>query len=195
MYIVTKKNETFFLADTTVNVDPTPEELADIALQAADFATNFDIVPRVALLSYSNFGSVKGKVPDKMRSALKIIRERAPELMVDGEMQANTAVSPEILESAFPFSSLKGGANVLVFPGLASGNISYKLLNKIGGLKIIGPALNGFCRSVHILQRGDDVHDILNMTALAVVDAQAQRKKNVSTTNIIFSTQKCPGLN
>ncbi len=180
MYIVTKKNETFFLADTTVNVDPTPEELADIALQAADFATNFDIVPRVALLSYSNFGSVKGKVPDKMRSALKIIRERAPELMVDGEMQANTAVSPEILESAFPFSSLKGGANVLVFPGLASGNISYKLLNKIGGLKIIGPALNGFCRSVHILQRGDDVHDILNMTALAVVDAQHKEKECIN---------------
>ncbi len=172
LYIVSTKKETFFLSDTTVNVNPTPEDIADITLQAAAFVKTFDIVPRVALLSYSNFGSARGESPVKMQTALQIIRRRLPELIVDGEMQANTAVSPDIINNTYPFSPLKDGANVLIFPELNSGNISYKLLNKLGGSHLIGPILLGLSKSVHILQRGDDVNEILNMAAIAVVNAQ-----------------------
>ncbi len=172
LYIVSTKQETYFLSDTTVNIDPTAEDIADITLQAAEFVETFDITPRVALLSYSNFGSAKGTSPAKMQEALKIIRQRAPELIVDGEMQANTAVSPDIINSTYPFSVLKNGANVLIFPELNSGNISYKLLNKLGGAHLIGPILLGLSKSVHILQRGDDVNEILNMAAIAVVASQ-----------------------
>lgn len=172
LYIVSNKKDTYFFADTTVNVDPSAEDLSDIALQAADFATNFDIIPRVALLSYSNFGSAKGDSPDKIQKALKIIKERNPQLKVDGEMQADTAVLTEIIDGTFPFSELKGGANVLIFPDLNSGNIAYKLLYTIGGAHVIGPVVLGLGKSVHVLQRGSEVHDIVNMAAIAVVDAQ-----------------------
>ena len=172
LYILTNKKNTYFLADTTVNIDPTPEDLADITIQTADFVTNFDIKPKVALLSYSNFGSANGGSPEKMQAALKIIRQRKPDLIVDGEMQADTAVVPEIMEEHFPFSAIKGGANVLIFPDLNSGNIAYKLLARIGGAHQIGPVLNGLCKSVHVLQRGADVDEILNMIAICVVDAQ-----------------------
>jgi len=171
-YIVYSKNKSYLLADTTLNVDPSPEAISDIAIATADFATNFDIVPNVALLTYSNFGSAGGANPDKMRRALKLIKERMPELIVDGEMQADTATSPEMLAETFPFTQLKDGANVLVFPNLDAGNIAYKLLNKIGGCRIIGPALLGLSKAVHILQRGSDTDDIFNMTAIAVADAQ-----------------------
>lgn len=170
-YIVSSKNKAYFLADTTLNIEPTPEAIADIALATADFTENFDITPNVALLTYSNFGSAYGASPDKMRKALEIIRQRAPELIVDGEMQADTAVSPEIISETFPFSVLKTGANVLIFPNLDAGNIAYKLLGKIGGMRLIGPALLGLKRSVHILQRGSDVDDIFNIIAIAVADA------------------------
>ncbi|MBM2816026.1 MAG: Malate dehydrogenase (oxaloacetate-decarboxylating) Phosphate acetyltransferase [Ignavibacteria bacterium] len=173
LYILSTKKDTYFLSDTTVNVDPDAETLADIALQAAEFATEFDIKPRVALLSYSNFGSTHdGKSPDKMIEALKIIRRRKPDLIVDGEMQADTAVVPDIIEKTYPFSTLKGGANVLIFPCLNSGNIAYKLLNRIGGAHVIGPILLGLRRSVHILQNDAEVQEILNLMAIAVVDAQ-----------------------
>lgn len=172
LYIVSTKKETYFLSDTTVNINPTAEDIADITLQAAEFVKTFDITPRVALLSYSNFGSAKGDSPSKMQEALRLIKERAPELIVDGEMQANTAVSPDIINSTYPFSILKEGANVLIFPELNSGNISYKLLNKLGGAHLIGPILLGLSKSVHILQRGDDVNEILNMAAIAIVNAQ-----------------------
>jgi malate dehydrogenase (oxaloacetate-decarboxylating)(NADP+) len=171
LYILSVKKKTFFLADTTVNIHPTPEDLADITLQAADFATNFDMVPKVALLSYSNFGSSQGDMPQNMLNALKIIRKRDPELIIDGEMQADTAVVPEILKDNYPFSVLQGGANVLIFPGLTSGNIAYKLLVRLGGAHAIGPVLQGLCRSVHVLQRGAEVNEILDMIAIAVVDA------------------------
>lgn len=174
-YIVTNKNNTYFLADTTLNICPNADAVADIALATAEFAQNFDITPKVALLTYSNFGSAEGQNPSKMREALKIIKQRNPELLVDGEMQADTAVTPDIIADTFPFSDLKDGANVLVFPNLDSGNISYKLLNRIGGLRVIGPALLGMANSVHILQRGSDTDDILNMTAIAVVDAQQKQ--------------------
>ncbi len=170
-YIVSSKNKAFFLADTTLNIDPTPEAIADIALATADFTANFDIIPQVALLTYSNFGSAYGVSPEKMRKALEIIRQKSPELVVDGEMQADTAVSPDIISETFPFSILKSGANVLIFPNLDAGNIAYKLLGKIGGMRLIGPALLGMERSVHILQRGSDVDDIFNIIAIAVADA------------------------
>jgi malate dehydrogenase (oxaloacetate-decarboxylating)(NADP+) len=133
---------------------------------------NFDIEPRVALLSYSNFGSSKGVSPDKMRKALGIIREKAPDLMVDGEMQADTAVSHDIIEEEFPFSNLTKSANVLIFPNLDASNIAYKLLNKLGNTNIIGPVLLGTASPVHILQYGSDLKEIIDMSAIAVVDAQ-----------------------
>ncbi|MCK5741326.1 MAG: NADP-dependent malic enzyme, partial [Chlorobi bacterium] len=176
MYILTDKTKTYFVADTTVNVDPDPETIADIALMTSDFVTNFDITPQVALLSYSNFGSAGGASPKRMRDALQIIRKRNPKLIIDGEMQADTAVNPDLIKRRYPFSTLKDGANVLIFPNLSSGNIAYKLLSKIGGTKVIGPVLQGFARSVHALQRGAEVDEIVNMVALAVVDAQHKAK-------------------
>ena len=124
------------------------------------------------MLSFSNFGSVHHPLADKVRRAVEIIRERAPDLMVDGEMQADTAVMPKIIAERYPFSTLKTGANVLIFPSLESGNIAYKLLQRIGGAEAIGPILMGLSKPVHVLQRGDEVSDIVNMTAVAVVDAQ-----------------------
>jgi malate dehydrogenase (oxaloacetate-decarboxylating)(NADP+) len=174
LYVVSTKKDTYFLADTTVNVDPSADDLADIALQAAEFTKTFDITPNVALLSYSNFGSSDGESPEKIRKALDIIKRRDPNLNIDGEMQANTALSADMLQETFPFSNLKGTANVLIFPDLNSGNISYKLLNKIGGANLIGPVLLGMRKSVHVLQRGDEINDILNMAAIAVVDAQSK---------------------
>ena len=172
LYLIKSKNKIFFLADTTVNINPTSEELADITIQTAEFAKYFDIVPKVALLSYSNFGSAKGEIPEKVRGALKIIKERVPNLMVDGEMQADTAVMPEIIERTFPFSELKGGANVLIFPNLSAGNIAYKLLNRIGGTGVVGPILLGLDKPINILQRDDEVDQILDMIAITAMEAQ-----------------------
>ncbi|MFP4527975.1 MAG: NADP-dependent malic enzyme [Candidatus Kapaibacterium sp.] len=172
LYVVSTKKDTLFLADTTVNPDPDAETLADITLQSAEFVTNFDIEPRCALLAYSNFGSAPSETSDKINKALEIILKRNPELMVDGEMQADTAVSEELLEKVYPFSRLKGSANVLIFPYLNSGNIAYKLLAKVGGAHLIGPVLQGLSKSVHILQRGSEVGEIIDMVAIAVVDAQ-----------------------
>jgi malate dehydrogenase (oxaloacetate-decarboxylating)(NADP+) len=183
LYIVSTKKETYFLADTTVNINPTSEEIADITLQVAEFTKTFDITPRVALLSYSNFGSNKGESPEKVKQSLKYIRERNPDLIVDGEMQANVAVDPQILEETYPFSNLKGGANVLIFPDLNSGNVTYKLLHGIGGAHLIGPILTGMSKSVHVLQRGVEVNDILNMAAIAVVDAQHKEQGLANSTN------------
>jgi malate dehydrogenase (oxaloacetate-decarboxylating)(NADP+) len=124
------------------------------------------------LLSYSNFGSAEGEIPEKMRKALQLIKQKRPDLIVDGEMQADTAVVPEIIEETYPFSELKGGANVLIFPDLDSGNIAYKLLSRLGGAHPIGPILLGMNKSVHVLQRGATVNEIFEMIAIAVVDAQ-----------------------
>lgn len=173
LYIVSTKNGVYFLADTTVNMNPTASQIADITIQAANFVSNFDIVPKVALLSYSNFGSAKGESPEKLQKALKLIKERNIHLEVDGEIQANVALNPAIINETFPFSPLKDtGANVLIFPNLDAGNIAYKLLYSIGGARVIGPILLGLTKSVHILQRGDDVNDIINMAAISVVDAK-----------------------
>lgn len=172
LYIIKNKSKMYFLADTTVNINPTSEELADITLQTAEFAKYFDIEPRVALLSYSNFGSAKGEIPAKVQQALQIIKSKAPELMVDGEMQADTAVVPELIEKSFPFSNLKGGANILIFPNLSSGNIAYKLLHRIGGTGVIGPILLGLSKPINILQRDDEVDQILDIIAITAMEAQ-----------------------
>lgn len=173
MYVlITPSGQIYFLADTTVNIDPTSEELAEIAIEAAATARGFDVEPRVAMLSFSNFGSTRHELSEKVRRAVDIVHEREPDLMVDGEMQADTAVVPDIINERYPFSRLKNGANVLIFPNLAAGNIAYKLLARIGGAEAIGPILMGLSKPVHVLQRGDEVSDIVNMTAIAVVDAQ-----------------------
>lgn len=172
LYMVSTKKKTYFLSDTSVNLNPNAEEVADIALMAADCARAFDITPKVALLSYSNFGSAEGESSLKMRKALEIIKKRDPNLIVDGEMQANTAVDPSIVDETFPFCDIKGGANVLIFPNLDAGNITYKLLHGIADAHLIGPILLGLQKAVHVVQRGVQEDDILNMTAIAVVDAQ-----------------------
>jgi len=177
LYIVSNKHETYFFADTTVNIDPTAEQISDIAIQAAIFAKFFDIEPKVALLSYSNFGSAGGASPEKMRRALDIIKKKQPLLKVDGEMQADTAVVPSIIEKSFPFSEIKGGANVLIFPNLDASNIAYKLLAKLGSTSVIGPVLLGAAKPVHILQFGAEVNEIVDIAALAVVDAQERERR------------------
>ena len=124
------------------------------------------------MLSFSNFGSTRHPLADKVRRAVELVKQRAPDLMVDGEMQADTAVTPEIIENTYPFSSLQGGANVLIFPNLEAGNIAYKLLARLGGADAIGPILTGLSKPVHVLQRGAEVNEIVNVAAIAVVDAQ-----------------------
>jgi malate dehydrogenase (oxaloacetate-decarboxylating)(NADP+) len=170
--LITAKGDIYFLADATVNIEPTAEDLAEIAIQAAEKARRFDQEPRVAMLSFSNFGSTRHPLSDKVRRAVELVRQRAPGLMVDGEMQADTAVTPQILDETYPFSTLRGGANVLIFPNLESGNIAYKLLSRIGGCELIGPLLTGLSKPVHVLQRGSEVNDIVHVAAVAVVDAQ-----------------------
>ena len=172
LYVLATKKEVYFFADTTVNIDPTAEVLAEIALLAANEAREFDVEPRVAMLSFSNFGSTQHPLTEKVRRAAEIVRQKAPGLMVDGEMQADTAVVPEIIEQDYPFSVLRGGANVLVFPDLEAGNIAYKLMMRIGGAEALGPILLGMARPVHVLQRGAEVEDIVNMAAIAVMHAQ-----------------------
>ena len=170
--LITPKGDLYFLADATVNIEPTSEDLAEIAIMAAEKARRFNQEPRVAMLSFSNFGSTRHPLADKVRRAVNLVRQRAPGLMIDGEMQADTTVVPQIIEETYPFSTLKGGANVLVFPNLESGNIAYKLLHRIGGCELIGPLLTGLSKPVHVLQRGSEVNDIVHVAAIAVVDAQ-----------------------
>ncbi len=170
--MITRKGELFFLADTSVNIDPSAEDLVEIALCAAQEARRFDVVPRVAMLSFSSFGSTKHPLCDKVRKAVELLHKADPTLIVDGEVMADVAVSPERLEQDYPFSSLKGGANVLVFPDLASANIACKLLTTIGGAETLGPILMGMTRPVHLLPRGAEVEEIVNVVAIAVVDAR-----------------------
>jgi malate dehydrogenase (oxaloacetate-decarboxylating)(NADP+) len=170
--LITRSGDLLFLADTSVNIDPSAEDLVEIALCAAQEARRFGLVPRVAMLSFSNFGSTKHPFCDKVRKAVELLHKADPTLIVDGEIMADVAVSPEKLEQTYPFSSLKGGANVLVFPDLASANITYKLLTTVGGAEILGPILMGMSRPVHLLARGAEVEEIVNVVAIAVVDAR-----------------------
>jgi len=173
--LVTRRGDLFFLADCAVNIEPTAEDLAEIALCAAEAARRFDVQPRVGMLSFSNFGSTRHPVTEKVRRATELVRQADPTLMVDGEMMADTAVCPELLEETYPFSAFKGPANVLIFPNLSAANIAYKLLMRLGGAEAIGPILMGMSKPVHVLQRGAEVEEIVNMAAIAVVDAQEAR--------------------
>ena len=177
LYIVFAKQDVYFFADTTVNVNPTAEQLAEIAISAADTAKEFDVIPRIAMLSFSNFGSAPYPESIKVKKATELVKQRRPDLIVDGEIQADTAVVPEILEKDYPFSNLKGRANVLIFPDLNSGNIAYKLMARIGQASVVGPILMGMKKPIHVLQRGATVDDIINMTAIAVVEAGGTKKK------------------
>ncbi len=178
MYIITTKRGTFFFADTTVNVNPTAEELVDIIGLTADAVRFFDYEPRIAVLSYSNFGSSKGEIPEKTMKAVKMARERYPDLVIDGDIQANIAINTDIQQRNYPFSELaEKGANTFIFPNLAAGNISYKLVMELGGAEGIGPVLMGMNKPVHILQLGSTVREIINMVTIAVVDAQISKVK------------------
>jgi len=177
IYMMVLPQQTFFFADCTVNIDPDAETLAEIASAAAQFVQRLGIEPRVALLSFSNFGSVRHPAADKVQRAVALLHEREPALQADGEMQADTAVVERILMKTYPFSKLKGAANVLIFPNLDAANISYKLLDRIGGAEAIGPILVGMAQPVHVLQRGSDVNDIVNMAVIAAVDAQEHGRR------------------
>ncbi len=178
MYMLVFEKHIVFCADTTVNIDPTAEQLAQIGYAASRIVRTFGITPRLAMLSFSNFGSVRHPDADKVAKAVQLLRQRDRTLVVDGEMQADTALDEEILKESYPFSALEEPANVLIFPNLSAGNIAYKLLNHLGGATAIGPILVGMRRPVHVLEKGADVQEIVNMAAVAVVDAQERSQPN-----------------
>ncbi len=173
VYIMIVNNRTYLFTDATVNIDPSAENLAEIACLSADFARQLGLDPKVALLSFSNFGSTPHPLSDKVRKAVEIIRSNCPDFEVDGEMQADTAVVPEIIDKRYPFSQVRD-ANVLVFPSLEAANIAYKLLARLGSAQAIGPILLGMGAPVHVLQTGDEVVDIVNIAAIAVLDAMSR---------------------
>jgi malate dehydrogenase (oxaloacetate-decarboxylating)(NADP+) len=174
MYMLVFEKHVICCADTTVNIDPSAEELAQIAYSAARIVRTFGVDPRVAMLSFSNFGSVRHPDAEKVSRAVQLVRQRDPNLVVDGEMQADSALDERILADSYPFSALKESANVLIFPNLSAGNIAYKLLNQLGGATAIGPILIGMRHPVHVLEHGADVQEIVNMAAVAVIDAQSR---------------------
>jgi malate dehydrogenase (oxaloacetate-decarboxylating)(NADP+) len=178
MYIINSKRGPLFFADTTVNINPTAEDLVDIVKLTHRMVTKLQIKPRIAMLSYSNFGSAKGGNVDKIQEAVKFLHQQHPEILVDGEMQANFAMNAELRADVFPFNKLGDKeANVFIFPGLDSGNIAYKMVQSLGVADAIGPVLLGLKKSVHVLQLGSSVREIGNMINIAVVDAQ--RKKGI----------------
>ncbi|HEU4883718.1 MAG TPA: NADP-dependent malic enzyme [Longimicrobium sp.] len=172
LYMMVLEQDTVFFADTTVNIDPDANTLAETALLAADFVKRLGLVPRVGMLSFSNFGSVRSPQSDKVRRATELVKERAPELEIDGELQADTAVLDDFRRENYPFSTLVNKPNVLIFPNLDAANIAYKLMWRMGKAEAFGPILLGMAHPIHVLQRGSEAADVLNLTALAVVDAQ-----------------------
>ena len=181
LYMLVFEKHVIFCGDTTVNIDPTAEQLAQIAYSAGRIVRTFGIIPKIAMLSFSNFGSVRHPEAEKVAKAVAILRKRDPSLIVDGEMQADTAMDENILRSGYPFSALKERANVLIFPNLSAGNIAYKLLHHLGGATKIGPFLVGMNLPVHVLEQGADVQDIVNMAAVAVMDAQQRISERASS--------------
>lgn len=178
LYIISNQKGNFFFADTTVNRNPTAEELVEIIGQTARVVKFFDHEPRMAALSYSNFGSAKGDVPNKMAKAVQLSKEKWPDLIIDGDVQANVALNKELLQEHYPFSELAStGANTLIFPDLEAGNIAYKLLMELGGAEATGPILMGMNKAVHVLQQGTSIRGIFNMVAVAVVDAQNKDRR------------------
>lgn len=172
LYLMIFKEDIMFFADATVNIEPSAQDLADIAISTAETARKFGVTPKVAMLSFSNFGSARHPLSDKVREAVEIVKKRSPDLLIDGEMQGNTALKPELLKETFPFSKLKEKANVLIFPDLQSGNIAYRLLERFSGAKPVGPILIGMAKPVHVLSRDATVDDIVNLSAIAVVEAK-----------------------
>ena len=179
MYMMITAKGPVFFGDTTVNVNPGVNDLVDITVLIERSVKQFNISPRIAVLSYSNFGSNEGEVPEKTRETVAILHEKYPDMVVDGDMQANFALNSDLLADNFPFSTLNGKpANTLIFPNLESGNIAYKLLQEIGGAEAVGPILVGLKKPVHVLQLGSSVREIVNMVTIAVVDAQAKAAAN-----------------
>ncbi len=181
LYALIINRKIYLLADTTVNIEPSAEDLAEITLLAAERARRFGVEPRAALLSFSNFGSVRHPLSEKVRRAVEILHERAPELIVDGEMQADTALNPDLIERFFSFSRLRSEANILIFPCLEAANIAYKLLTRLAGAEAIGPILMGLSRPVAVLQKGFDVQDVVTMATIAVLDAQETSRPSRQT--------------
>ncbi len=175
LYMLIFKNQTLFIADATVNIEPTAEDLAEIALMTAERVKRIDVVPRIAMLSFSNFGSTQHPLTEKVRRATEMIKQRAPNLIVDGEMMADTAMSSDMLNELYPFSTLKEPANILICPDLTSANIAYKLLSRVGGASAIGPILLGIRKPVYLLTPGVEVNDIVNITAMAVFASQHEK--------------------
>jgi malate dehydrogenase (oxaloacetate-decarboxylating)(NADP+) len=173
VYIMIVEDRVILFTDATVNIEPTPEDLAEIAVRAASFAKALELEPRIAFLSFSNFGSTDHPLTVKVRKAVELVRKNRPDLVVDGEMQADTAVVPDIIEQRYPFSTVKD-ANVLVFPSLESANIAYKLLARLGNAKAIGPILLGTGAPIQVLQTGDEVDSIVQMAAMAAMDAMSR---------------------
>ncbi|MCF8319062.1 MAG: NADP-dependent malic enzyme [Sphingobacteriaceae bacterium] len=180
MYMMLTEKGPIFFGDTTVNVNPSLNELVDLTVLIDRSVKKFNIQPRIAMLSYSNFGSNEGEVPDKTREAVRLLHQNHPDILVDGDMQANFAMNPALLKDNFSFSTLNGqAANTLVFPNLASGNIAYKLIQELAGAEAIGPILLGMNKPVHILQLGSSVREIVNMVTIAVVDAQSKAETGI----------------
>jgi malate dehydrogenase (oxaloacetate-decarboxylating)(NADP+) len=174
--MVSVGNGLLFFADTTVNIAPDAETLAEIAILTARLAVNFDVEPRIAMVSFSDFGSVRNDRTEVVRRAVEIVREREPDLLIDGEMRASTALAADVLNHNYPFNRLQEAANVLIFPNLEAGNIGYKLVQQLANAEVVGPILVGMRKPVYILQREDEVKDIVNLAAIAVVEAQRQIK-------------------
>jgi malate dehydrogenase (oxaloacetate-decarboxylating)(NADP+) len=161
-----------------VNMNPNVDQLVEITLQTASAVRQFNVEPRIAMLSYSNFGSVEGNIPILVRTAVEKLHNEHPELIVDGDMQANFALNNDLLRENFPFSKLADGpANTLIFPYLTAGNIAYKLMQEMGGAEAIGPILMGLNKAIHVLQMGSSVSEIVNMVTIAVIDAQGITEK------------------
>ncbi|MGE3388013.1 MAG: phosphate acyltransferase, partial [Bdellovibrionales bacterium] len=179
--IVLWKDRMLLFADTTMNIDPTAQQIANFSIHAAAVARYFGLTPQIAMLSFTNFAGRKAS-PQKMQEAVRLVKERHPKMIVDGEMQADTAVNAEIVERIFPFCEIKGGANILIFPNLDAGNIAYKLVQQLGGGEVLGPFLMGVKKPANVLQRTCTVDDIVNTIVLTAMEAQAY-KELATTTN------------
>ncbi len=177
VFILATKQEVKFLADCTLNIDPTPERLARIAIDTAELASSFDITPRIAMLSYSTFGSAKGQSPAKMRRAAQLVREARPDLEVEGEIGVDAALDAELRGEVFPFARLSDDANILVFPSLDAANISFKLLRRTTGASLIGPVLLNMALPINVMQMGAEVEEIVYLAALTALKAQGERQR------------------
>ena len=181
LHMIMRNQRIYFFADTVVNIAPDAETLAAIALQTAQFARELNVEPRVALISYSNFGSTLNDDTQKIAAAVKLIKKRDPSLNVDGEMMVDYALNPEIRDELYPFSTLKGPANIFVFPELNSANIAFRMMNRLGGAEKVGPVLMGFSKSIHVLQRECDIQEIVNMAAISAMDANEKANGTLSS--------------